>query len=159
MVRKPWTSPGCSCQLIPFWEGKKEGRRQEGRGGEQEGNWQVWMGQEWGAESSLQLIVTLGRSVLEIPGPTLLSCASFIYRPVFFHLGSQMPLWVLSVMALAGERQNQCVCVPRACLSFSLVIMNWCKQSFLPDWILYIGWTPHFLLISRAKRIDSTCLF
>lgn len=67
-----WTSPGCSCQLIPFWEGKKEGRRQEGRSGEQEGNWQVWMGREWGAGSSLQLIVTLGRSVLEIPGPTLL---------------------------------------------------------------------------------------
>lgn len=81
------------------------------------------MGQEWGAESSLQLIVTLGRSVLEIPGPALLSCASSIYRPVFFHLGSQKLLWVLSVMALAG------VCT--TCMSEFLIGVN--RVSYLTE--------------------------
>lgn len=35
-----WTSPGCSCQLIPLREGKEE------TGGKRRRNWQVWMGQE-----------------------------------------------------------------------------------------------------------------
>lgn len=71
-----WTSPGCSCQLIPLREGKEEtgGKRRgeekklagvDGTGEERRGERGVGGSPRW-------LTVTLGRSVREIKEATLL---------------------------------------------------------------------------------------